>query len=130
MSCIDPSLRIATKPLKVGPLLLFSISLGATYYRGPDQDPLYPSSRGPRTDMSRPGIEPGPPAWEASTLEKNHLDSIFAGYSEPLLGLRPALHPGLYTIFFICAAGGVWKGPGATVPGRHEGRRGTGDLLY
>jgi hypothetical protein len=32
--------------------------------------------------MSRPGIEPGPPAWEASTLEKSHLDSN----SEPLLG--------------------------------------------
>jgi hypothetical protein len=27
--------------------------------------------------MSRPGIEPGPPAWEASTLEKSHLDSLF-----------------------------------------------------
>jgi hypothetical protein len=25
--------------------------------------------RGPRTDMSRPGVEPGPPRWEASTLE-------------------------------------------------------------
>ncbi len=36
--------------------------------------------------MSRPGIEPGPPAWEASTLEKCHLDSLSAGYSEPLLG--------------------------------------------
>jgi hypothetical protein len=50
--------------------------------------------------MSRPGIEPGPPAWEASTLEKSHLDSLFAGYSEPLLGLRLALQqqqPGLYT---------------------------------
>ncbi len=47
--------------------------------------------------MSRPGIEPGPPAWEASTLEKSRLGSLFAGYSEPLLGLRPALHPGLYT---------------------------------
>jgi hypothetical protein len=35
--------------------------------------------------MSRPGIEPGPPAWEASTLEKSHLDSLSAGYSEPLL---------------------------------------------
>ncbi len=42
-------------------------------------------SRGPRTDMSRPGFEPGPPAWEASTLEKRYLDSLFAGYSEPLL---------------------------------------------
>ncbi len=36
--------------------------------------------------MSRPGIEPGPPAWEASTLEKSHLDSLSAGYLEPLLG--------------------------------------------
>ncbi len=35
--------------------------------------------------MSRPGFEPGPPAWEASTLEKSHLDSLSAGYSEPLL---------------------------------------------
>jgi hypothetical protein len=38
--------------------------------------------------MSRPWIEPGPPAWEASTLEKSHLDSLLAGYSESLLGLR------------------------------------------
>jgi hypothetical protein len=36
--------------------------------------------------MSRPGIEPVLPAWEASTLEKSHLDSLSAGYSEPLLG--------------------------------------------
>jgi hypothetical protein len=35
--------------------------------------------------MSRPGFEPGPPAWEASTLEKSHLGSLSAGYSEPLL---------------------------------------------
>jgi hypothetical protein len=26
--------------------------------------------------MSWPGIEPGPPAWEASTLEKSHPDSL------------------------------------------------------
>ncbi len=38
--------------------------------------------------MSLPGIEPGPPAWEASTLGKRHLVSLFAGYSEPLLALR------------------------------------------
>ena len=38
--------------------------------------------------MSRLGIEPGPPAREASTLEKSHLDSLYAGYSEPLLELR------------------------------------------
>jgi hypothetical protein len=35
--------------------------------------------------MSRLGFEPGPPAWEASTLEKSHLDSLSAGYLEPLL---------------------------------------------
>ncbi len=33
-------------------------------------------SRGPRTDMSLPGIEPGPPRWEARTLEKSHLNSM------------------------------------------------------
>jgi hypothetical protein len=26
--------------------------------------------------MSRPGIKPGPPAWEASTLEQSHPDSL------------------------------------------------------
>ena len=46
--------------------------------------------------MSWPGNEPGPPEREASTLEKSHLDSLFAGYSEPLLGLRLASHPDLY----------------------------------
>jgi hypothetical protein len=48
------------------------------------------SSRGLRTDMSRPGFEPGPPVWEASTLEKSHLNSLYAGYSEPLLMMRLA----------------------------------------
>jgi hypothetical protein len=28
MSCVDPSVRIVTKSPKVGPLLIFSISLG------------------------------------------------------------------------------------------------------
>jgi hypothetical protein len=49
--------------------------------------------------MSRPGIEPGPPAREASTLEKSHLDSLFAGYSEPLLMLRAAQHPASTMLF-------------------------------
>jgi hypothetical protein len=26
--------------------------------------------------MSRPGIEPGPPVWKASTLEKSHSNSL------------------------------------------------------
>jgi hypothetical protein len=42
--------------------------------------------------MSRPGIEPGPPAREASTLEKSRLDSLYAGYSEPLFSLRAILY--------------------------------------
>jgi hypothetical protein len=48
--------------------------------------------------MSRPGIEPGPPEREASTLEKSHLDSLIASYLEPLLGLRLASQqqPDLY----------------------------------
>ena len=43
--------------------------------------------------MSRWGIEPEPPAQEASTLEKSHLDSLSAGYSEPLLVLRQNIRP-------------------------------------
>jgi hypothetical protein len=50
--------------------------------------------------MSRPGIEPGPPAREASTLENSRLDSLFAGYSEPLLGLRWRSARGLYSTVF------------------------------
>jgi hypothetical protein len=47
--------------------------------------------------MSRPRIEPGLPAWEASTLEKSHLDSLFVGYPEPLLGLRESATSSLHT---------------------------------
>ncbi len=32
--------------------------------------------------MSRPGIELGPPRWEASTLEKSHSNSLLYTYSE------------------------------------------------
>ncbi len=49
--------------------------------------------------MSRPGSEPGPSAREASTLEKSHLDSLYADYSEPLLELRWRSAYGLYTTF-------------------------------
>jgi hypothetical protein len=51
--------------------------------------------------MSWLGLEPGPPAWEASTLEKSHLDSLYAGYSEPLLMMR-LLHPDLYSTIILC----------------------------
>jgi hypothetical protein len=39
-----------------------------------DQGHVHPNLEVPgvRTDMSRPGIEPGPPAWE----EKSHQDSL------------------------------------------------------
>jgi hypothetical protein len=51
--------------------------------------------------MSQPGIGPGPPAWEASTLEKSHLDSLFADFSEPVLELRSRSARGLYIIMII-----------------------------
>jgi hypothetical protein len=47
--------------------------------------------------MSWLGIEPGPPAREASTLENSHLENYFSGYSELLLGMRLASHPDLYS---------------------------------
>jgi hypothetical protein len=51
--------------------------------------------------MSRPGFEPGPPAREASTVEKSHLDSLSAGYSEPLLSrhLLTTFGPLQYCLF-------------------------------
>jgi hypothetical protein len=46
--------------------------------------------------MSRPGIEPGSPAWEASTLEMSHLDSlfrrIFKTYTPGRMDAPPVLH--------------------------------------
>jgi hypothetical protein len=63
-----------------------------------DQGHLYTN---PETDMSRSGIELGPPAREASTLEKSHLDSLFAGYSEPLLELRWRSARGLYNLMYF-----------------------------
>jgi hypothetical protein len=40
------------------------------------------------TDMSRPGIEPRPLRWEASTLEKSHSNSL-------LIAIRKHLHMSL-----------------------------------
>jgi hypothetical protein len=51
-----------------------------------DQSHLY-HNHSPETDMSPPGIEPGPSAWEASTQEKSHSNS---GYSE-LLHMSPRM---------------------------------------
>jgi hypothetical protein len=63
-----------------------------------DQGHLYPDLEVPGL-MSRPRIEHELPAWEASTLEKSQVDSLFAGYSEPLFELRLAAPPGLYSSF-------------------------------
>jgi hypothetical protein len=51
--------------------------------------------------MSRPGLEPGPSAWEVSTLEKSHLDSLYAGCSEPLLMMRLAPFIQTSTIYIL-----------------------------
>jgi hypothetical protein len=51
--------------------------------------------------MYRPEIEPGPPAWEASTLEKSHLDSLLADYGTLLLH-HNILHLKASKIFFTC----------------------------
>jgi hypothetical protein len=58
--------------------------------------------------MSRQRIKPGPPAWEASTLEKSHLDSLFTSYSEPLFELRLAAPPGLYKTSFKMYAESIY----------------------
>jgi hypothetical protein len=50
--------------------------------------------------MSRQGNELGPPAWKASTLEKSHLDSFFAGYSEHYLYIT--IHIKASKNFFTC----------------------------
>ncbi len=49
--------------------------------------------------MSRPGNEPWPPRWEASTLEKSNWNSLFNCYSEPL---QAALNvPELATLYSV-----------------------------
>ncbi len=47
------------------------INYGETWQRSSPS-----STRGPRTEMSRLWIEPRPPRWEASTLEKSHSNSL------------------------------------------------------
>ncbi len=39
-----------------------------------DQDPS--STGGPKTDMSRPGMEARPPRWKVSTLAKSYSNSL------------------------------------------------------
>ncbi len=51
--------------------------IGVTTMKRLDQGHLHPKLdiSGVRTDMSRPGIKPGPPRRETSTLEKSHTNS-------------------------------------------------------
>jgi hypothetical protein len=39
--------------------------------------------------MSRPGIEPGPPGWEARALEKSHSNSLFIAIQNIYMSARP-----------------------------------------
>ncbi len=56
-------------------------------------------TRGPRTDMYRPGIEPGPPRWEASTLEKSLSNSLLIAIRIIYIWLRNHWRMLLY--FFV-----------------------------
>jgi hypothetical protein len=47
-----------------------SYQVGVTTMHRPWSSPS--SSKAPETDMSRPGMEPGPPRWEVSTLAKSY----------------------------------------------------------
>jgi hypothetical protein len=49
----------------------------------PNQGHLHPT-RGPKTDVSRPGIKTGPPLWEASTLAKGYSKQQINSYSKRL----------------------------------------------
>jgi hypothetical protein len=51
--------------------------------------------------MSRPEIESGPPAWEASTLEKSHLDSLSAVIRNLYLAVICLRLSGLYKLIFL-----------------------------
>jgi hypothetical protein len=48
--------------------------------------------------MSWPGIEPGPLAWEASTLEKSHLDSLFCWLFGTTTWAEAGAARGLYSL--------------------------------
>ncbi len=52
------------------------ISYQTPFKEGLDQGHLHPKLEVPKTDISGPGIEPGPPQWESSTPEKSHSNSL------------------------------------------------------
>jgi hypothetical protein len=51
-----------------------------------DQGHPHPKLEISETDMSRPGIEPGPPRWEASTLEKSDWNNLLIGFRKIYIG--------------------------------------------
>jgi hypothetical protein len=51
--------------------------IGVTTMERPDQGHLHPQLEHPETKMSRPGIKPGSPALQASTLAKSYLNSLW-----------------------------------------------------
>jgi hypothetical protein len=55
----------------------------------------------PRTDMSRPGIDPGSPLWEASTLEKSHSGSLLIEIRSIYISARPVENARDSTILFL-----------------------------
>jgi hypothetical protein len=71
---------------------VFSNHVGVTTIERPDQGHLYPLGE-PRDTRHSQGTNLRPPAQQGVLYLKSYLFSIFAGYSEPLLGVRAALHP-------------------------------------
>ncbi len=53
---------------------------------------IHPLLEHPETNMSWPGIEPGSPASQASTLAKSYSNSLLNCYSEPLQSLVYSLY--------------------------------------
>ncbi len=68
---------------------MYDNHVGVTTIARPDQGHRYTLLEVPGLTCPGRGSNPGLPQ-EASTLEKSHLDSIYAGYSEPLLMMRLA----------------------------------------
>ena len=75
--------------------VMYDNHVGVTTIARPDQGHRYTLLEVPVLTCPRQGSNTGLPPGEASTLEKSHLDSLYTGYSEPLL-MMSLLHPDLY----------------------------------
>jgi hypothetical protein len=53
-----------------------------------DQGHLHPLNEQSETDISRPGIEPGPPWWEVIPLAKSYLNSLLNGQYHEIFDFR------------------------------------------